>query len=123
MSGDTDKAHAKTRARVVADLLWSGIKPSLRDQFREFVEEWENEHGPVDLCRYYTSRWPERERTKLFEADPAAYFDGLAAVMQSFIKGKFDQCRDAGKLDDQEPYYLRLYLSGFMNSRGFPPER
>lgn len=79
---------------------------------------WEHKHGPVDVTKYYTSRWPIAQQNALYAVDFKAYFDGLPPFLQSFLRDKVSRAAHDGKMDDMPSEYIRLYCLNQMKGPG-----
>jgi hypothetical protein len=75
---------------------------------------YEESHGPTDLTRYYTSRWPRAEREKMMRLDFKKYFDGLPEFFQDFLSMLMQRKARDGALDDMHEKLIQLYCSGGM---------
>lgn len=75
---------------------------------------WEREHGPVDMSKYYSCRWPHREQEQLCKIDFKRYFEALPAFFQDFIRHETALAAKNGALDDMPDHFIRLYLGNKM---------
>lgn len=103
-------------AKYLADILFFLPTPELRAQLEDYRVSWESAHGPTDFTKHYTSQLPQEHQRLLFEKDPQRFFAGLPPFVQGFIRAKMDIARSEGRLDDVNSIFLRLYLTGGMET-------
>jgi hypothetical protein len=104
--------------RSISAVLIPWALPNDIASIERYRVSWERTHGPTDLTKYYTSRWPERDIAVLYDSDFKAFFDGLPPFFQSWIRDKMDRSAAAGALDNMPDEYIRLYFANRMRGTG-----
>jgi hypothetical protein len=72
----------------ISCLLFPGLTAETYADMEVHRTRWERKHGPTDLTRYYTSRWPAAEADQLCEINPKEYFLGLPPFVQDYLREK-----------------------------------
>ena len=112
--------HPQVDASISALLVPWATPEQLQELERHRVA-WEAKHGPTDLTRYYTSRWPNDEQSRLYGLDFKAYFEGLPEYFQDMLRNRMKHAAAQGKTDDMPDEYIRLYCLNHMKGRGDSP--
>jgi hypothetical protein len=102
------------RSVTISSLLVPWAEPDAIAEMETFRIAWEKTHGPTDLTRYYTSRWPEKELAALYELDFEAYFEGLPPFFQEMLRDKVRRAAQEGYMDDMPTRYIQQYLRNYM---------
>lgn len=82
---------------------------------------WERIHGPTDITKYYTSRWPLEAQRQLYDLDFHAYFYGRPPYFQDMIRQRMKSAATRGSIDNMPDEYIRLYCFNGMRNRGDSP--
>jgi hypothetical protein len=107
-------------ARTIAGMLLPHTALELEDELEACRLSWERSHGPTDVAKYYTSRWPPAEAKRLYELNEQAYFDGLPPFYQEYMKDQMQDAARAGCLDNMPDKFLSLFVRGRMTKRDGP---
>lgn len=109
------------RKPTISELLVPWADDDQLADLETYRIQWEQRHGPVDLTRYYTSRWPSREQDTLYRIDFKAYFEALPTFVQDMIRDRVRTAAREGRGDDLADEYIRLYFHNHMKGPGGPP--
>lgn len=107
-------------SKTIGDLLFPvGDNQPLRESLERFRISYEAKFGKTDLTKRYTSVWPNDQQDWLLENHPKLYYDGLPPYVQACIKESMRRANQKGNLDDQPDEYVKLYISGQMEGKGY----
>ncbi len=73
---------------TLASMLYPHAEPKDQAALEACRKKWEEENGPTDLTRRYTSLWPASQQRHLIEIDPNAWLSGIPGFAQEFLKEK-----------------------------------
>lgn len=102
--------------KTLAEMLFPLLDPAEHRELEEFRIKFEEVHGPTDLTLRYTSTWPEFQQDWLIKHQTKQYFDGLPPFAKAFLHGKMKLAAQSGTLDNMPDNFLRLFVSGGMDS-------
>ena len=123
MSPSKKKSTSPPAIQGLSDLLIGFADPARRKDIEEFRIQYENEHGPTDLTKRYTSLWPTEQQDWLADHYPKRYWDGLPPYVQAYFRKQAEIAAGSGKLDDLSPMLIRLFLKREMDIGGDGPVR
>jgi hypothetical protein len=104
---------------TLAGMLYRCTDPEVQQELEQFRIEYEQENGPTDLTKRYTSLWPEVQQAWMIENQQKRYWDGLPEFVQAFIRGKMERAHQAGTLENQpDSRLITLYLQKQMTIGG-----
>lgn len=99
---------------TLANILCPFDNADLRRRLEAFRIEFEEQHGPTDLTRRYTSMYPVEQGLWMQRYHPTEYWNGLPPFAQAFLKDLLSSQGRVGSLDDCHDALLRLYVAGVM---------
>lgn len=89
--------------------------PKQQQDVEQFCAQYESEHGPTDLSRFYTCWLPVEKQDWLITHQPHRFFEGLPPFLQAYIEACMEQMAEQGHLDTMEMSLLDFFVRRKMN--------
>jgi len=96
--------------RSITDILFPEMSAEARLRVERFRQTWVERNGPIDLTKYYTSRWPRSEQLALIELDFNAYLSGLPAFFQNMLHDMITDASLRGEMADLPKQYVEQFM-------------
>lgn len=110
-------------AASISSLLFPGLDARSTFDLEAYRVRWERKHGPTDLTRYYTSRWPAAEADQLCQLNSKEYFLGLPPFVQDYLREMSRELRRSSMHETSLPERLVSTMRRLALGDDFDPPR
>lgn len=110
-------ATATNECSSLSDLLFYLPTPELRAELEEFRLKYEAKHGPTDMTKSYTSRWPAEQQAWMLNHDKhtrEAWLRGVPDFAREFCRLRVNAAATSGALsgDATTIQWIRDFIGG-----------
>lgn len=103
------------RFETLAELLCYLPTRQQRLDLEAFRVKYEADHGPTDLTKNYTTRWPVEQQQWMLNHDSStreAWMQGVPPFVRAFLQKEINDAGKRGEVESTTLRWVRDYVGG-----------